>query len=65
MKTDIVRSLTSRCELLCEDIDVVEGDTSMKHLFCARWMGDGVGHVWYCVCRTLFFRFFAANLSTD
>ncbi|XP_041369971.1 protein odr-4 homolog [Gigantopelta aegis] len=30
LKTDIVRSLTSRCELLCEDIDVIEADSSKE-----------------------------------
>ncbi|KAK3577682.1 hypothetical protein CHS0354_028693 [Potamilus streckersoni] len=29
-KNDVVRSLVSRCELLCEDLDVVEGDDAIE-----------------------------------
>ncbi|XP_061171234.1 protein odr-4 homolog [Saccostrea echinata] len=33
IKSDFIRSLISRCELLSEDIDVVEEDTSVKELY--------------------------------
>ncbi|GAB1607011.1 protein odr-4 homolog [Argonauta hians] len=33
VKCDIIRSLISRCELLCEDIDVIEEDAATKTVF--------------------------------
>ncbi|CAI9738397.1 Hypothetical predicted protein [Octopus vulgaris] len=33
VKCDIIRSLVSRCELLCEDIDVIEEDAATKTVF--------------------------------
>ncbi|KAJ8321279.1 hypothetical protein KUTeg_001137 [Tegillarca granosa] len=33
MKTDVIRSLIARCELLCEDIDVVGEDKKVRQLY--------------------------------
>ncbi|KAK3088171.1 hypothetical protein FSP39_015658 [Pinctada imbricata] len=33
MTSDLIRSLNARCELLCEDIELVEEDTVMKELY--------------------------------